>query len=368
MAVGNGNTWRLLCSQSDCRTVRPSDLSLTSVLAVRYELCVLRPRSLPSPRRRSPLRFAHSPIRRFADSRLLAPGFTLIELLAVIAIVAVLMAILFPILNRAREAGRRAKCLGNLRQIQTAWFAYAVDHGDCIVNGCMVQGTVPDDWCNRYGRGWLMGLPPKLPEDATQGEEIMRTGALAPYVGDVHVYMCPARYRNLIKGEGELQWLSSYCVVPPMNTWAPEVSAILDQDIRAHNDIGRTVLFVRKTSELVDPGPSSRMVFLDQGRGGAFGGWILGAWGHYNGWGPAGAGPFGTAIHHNKGTCMSFADGHGEYWRWQDPRTIAWEEACLEYWAGTRPRPSHPGPESPDYHRLHRAIWGKGPAGPPSGK
>jgi len=43
-------------------------------------------------------------------------GRTLIELLVVIAIIAVLMAILMPTLNRAREPGRRAVCLGNLNR------------------------------------------------------------------------------------------------------------------------------------------------------------------------------------------------------------------------------------------------------------
>jgi len=48
-------------------------------------------------------------------------GFTLIELLVVIAIIAVLMAILMPALNRAREQGKRAACLSNLKQLQLAW-------------------------------------------------------------------------------------------------------------------------------------------------------------------------------------------------------------------------------------------------------
>ena len=57
-------------------------------------------------------------------------AFTLIELLVVIAIIAVLMAILLPALNKAREQGQRAACKSNLKNYALGVYMYTADNYD----------------------------------------------------------------------------------------------------------------------------------------------------------------------------------------------------------------------------------------------
>jgi len=72
-------------------------------------------------------------------------GFTLVELLVVIGIIAVLIAILLPALNKAREASNRTACLSNLRTLAQAMMMYAGENKDRLPNSVQPQvGSSPD--------------------------------------------------------------------------------------------------------------------------------------------------------------------------------------------------------------------------------
>ncbi len=95
-------------------------------------------------------------------------GFTLIELLVVIALIAILAAVLFPVFAHAREKGRQATCLSNLKQIRLATQQYAQDWDETLPRA---------DEVRRFGE---TGAPASY------------LGSIVPYVRSYALFACPS--------------------------------------------------------------------------------------------------------------------------------------------------------------------------------
>lgn len=276
-------------------------------------------------------------------------GFTLIELLVVIAVIAILMAILMPALKRAQEQARRAGCLNNLKQLQLAWGIYADENDDKIVNGEAYgsgDGTAPVPASGHHaGEQWWTGDDVgdfwngvSLPIEVQQ--RAIRAGALFRYCKNEKLYRCPTGVR------GEMR---TYTIVDSINGLRRAGTFNGDVGVR----VGRTVLWVKKRTEISVPGPAYRMVFLDEGR------ITPDSYAtHYQAerwWDP----PF---VRHADGTNVSFADGHVDYWKYEGKKTI--EIGKLAAVPKLDAHPLHQmQPESEedyqDLYRVQRAVWGR---------
>jgi prepilin-type N-terminal cleavage/methylation domain-containing protein/prepilin-type processing-associated H-X9-DG protein len=174
-------------------------------------------------------------------------GFTLVELLVVIGIIAVLIALLLPSLNRAREHARRTACLSNLRQLASAMIMYNNENKGRFPAAGTAQQV--DDWIY-----WEDEVTANVPVPRNPDE-----GKLVPCMGGHFIadaYRCPSDVVDNHKTNTFGTYKYSYTV----NNWICYRDGNTPHDQKQNLVVSsikhpwQKILFADESSETVDDG------------------------------------------------------------------------------------------------------------------
>jgi prepilin-type N-terminal cleavage/methylation domain-containing protein len=229
---------------------------------------------------------------RSPPKKTIQPAFTLIELLVVIAIIAIIAALLLPVISRSKSAAQGAQCTSNHRQLALAWSMYCHDNNSRIpVLEQWVAGNMTD------------------PYDANDAELLVdqQKSALGRYTANAGIYKCPGDKSTLVRSVSMNNRMNP--TLPGM--WLHgggdryEIFSRSDQ-IRTPSDI---YLTVDERSDGINDG-SFCVDMSNTGQGSGLGAsnpyWMI----DY----PSG--------YHNRAGRFSFADGHAEGQKWLEATTL----------------------------------------------
>jgi prepilin-type N-terminal cleavage/methylation domain-containing protein/prepilin-type processing-associated H-X9-DG protein len=239
-------------------------------------------------------------------------AFTLVELLVVVAIITILAAMLLPALASGKARAKRIQCLNNQRQLAVTWVLYSGDSNDWLVSNGICNPESPSN------KLWVQGAFIHTAANTNVDYMLNPQYALfANYLKSGSVYLCPTD-RDLVK--------INNVMYPKLRSYS--LNAYLGWQGSWEGRLSSAYTVFQKYGTLSSKMPQGIFTFMDvqpdsicwpyfgvQMQSDVFFNW--------------------PGASHSHGTEVSYADGHVEYHRWLDARTL--------------------NPNSPNYHMHNDA-------------
>ena len=241
-------------------------------------------------------------------------GFTLIELLVVIAIIAILAAMLLPVLAKAKIKAQGTGCMNNLKQLTLAWIMYSNDFNEIICRtggeGDTASFTTDPQLVPTPNGNWVHGrMDAGNPAGATSQTStvLIQDGALFPFCPNAKIYKCPSDTKMAAAPLATTLTVRSMS----MNCWL--------NPINVGGFGGGQARIFKKQGDITRPSPVNLWVTLDESPGSINDGWFV-------------CDPFVyptqwvdvPASYHNGACGISFADGHAQIKKWFDNAVLSY--------------------------------------------
>jgi prepilin-type N-terminal cleavage/methylation domain-containing protein/prepilin-type processing-associated H-X9-DG protein len=305
-------------------------------------------------------------------------AFTLIELLVVIAIIAILAAIILPVLNRAKERAVNIGAVNNVRQLVLAWIMYSTDNNNYLPpcrNGenypAWVAGQMRTP--TQYGTEPGIGVAPYTGEEDYTNTALMMDpnfSVIGSFLQNPKVYLDPGDQSTWANPNspryGRVRSFSMNCA------FDYAFSKEGDFLTRAGGGVASSPYrHYAKTGDMIAPSPSDLIVFLDEHPDSINDGCFDFEMPSLGGLGGLAGGGFidMPATYHNGACAFAYADGHADLHAWRNPGLFP-----LVNWAVEQtPKPSGSSitvSGNPDYYWLASHFSAPMPTGsvwtPPS--